>query len=129
MASFMTTHPDQDEPDIDDADDQPDELVERIAGATMYCARCGYNLTGVQSETCPECGNELDYEDVTSVTLETSSDFSRAAKSVADKVVDFVGPLLGWGVIVFFSLAAVMLVVMIFGTFVTKCQSGRIFPG
>ena len=30
------------------------------AGADLYCPRCGYNLRGIESERCPECGGEVD---------------------------------------------------------------------
>ncbi len=36
----------------------PDE-VERILNPDL-CKTCGYNLTGNQSGTCPECGTEVD---------------------------------------------------------------------
>jgi hypothetical protein len=28
-----------------------------------YCRNCGYNLTGLQSDKCPECGIEFDAQD------------------------------------------------------------------
>lgn len=31
----------------------------RRSGDTPTCARCGYNLTGLSSRRCPECGSEL----------------------------------------------------------------------
>lgn len=34
-------------------------LWPRRRGSTRYCRRCGYNLTGLSSERCPECGREL----------------------------------------------------------------------
>lgn len=33
---------------------EPAEILE------LYCAECGYNLHGIQSSRCPECGHEFD---------------------------------------------------------------------
>ncbi len=35
-----------------------------------YCVQCGYQLTGIASDACPECGAEIDYEDDNCVTLD-----------------------------------------------------------
>ena len=31
----------------------------RRRGNTPHCARCEYNLTGLTSDRCPECGTEM----------------------------------------------------------------------
>ena len=34
-------------------------LRRRRRGDTPHCAACGYNLTGLTSEKCPECGSVI----------------------------------------------------------------------
>jgi hypothetical protein len=40
------------------------DLRGRAAGDTPFCTQCGYNLTGLRSEICPECGLPLTAESV-----------------------------------------------------------------
>ena len=35
------------------------ELLRRTATETAFCGKCGYNLTGLTSDRCPECGRHL----------------------------------------------------------------------
>ena len=35
-------------------------LVGYLAGRDAPCPRCGYNLRGVESSRCPECGGALE---------------------------------------------------------------------
>lgn len=36
----------------------------RTTEATMYCRRCGYQLTGLSEDRCPECGYAFDWPDL-----------------------------------------------------------------
>ena len=37
----------------------PDERIARLAaiGATVVCPLCGYNMAGLKTAVCPECGS------------------------------------------------------------------------
>lgn len=37
----------------------PDLLVDFLAGNDVPCPRCGYNLRGLRTPQCPECGDTL----------------------------------------------------------------------
>lgn len=39
-----------------------DPEAEPLEDSRQYCPRCEYNLTGIRSERCPECGQHLDWE-------------------------------------------------------------------
>ena len=40
-------------------DDAPDLLCKFLEKRELPCPRCGYNLRGLTSSRCPECGDEL----------------------------------------------------------------------
>lgn len=35
-----------------------------VPSPEVFCPECGYNLRGIQSERCPECGEPFDFEDL-----------------------------------------------------------------
>ena len=57
-----------------------DPLIREVAQATLYCAACGYDLTGISSAICPECGASLNWTSCDSITARHPHGFSSRTK-------------------------------------------------
>ncbi|HWB19443.1 MAG TPA: hypothetical protein VG711_04015 [Phycisphaerales bacterium] len=55
--------------------DSKSERIDRAAGTTLIsCRVCGYNLTGLRSTTCPECGASPTLDELLSAQGSSQSD-------------------------------------------------------
>lgn len=51
----------------------PALLVEQQSAEDVYCQRCGYQVFGVESGACPECGARYESNDADTYVLRSGS--------------------------------------------------------
>ena len=100
---------------------QPDQSKQRLSleeksdlkskpkteSASLYCADCGYDLTGLRSNKCPECGILLDFGDANSVTVDPNDQLRGTAKQIEEFLETTASRrYVGYAIVGFFALVA-----------------------
>jgi hypothetical protein len=70
-----------------------DPLIGQIARGKLYCAACGYDLTGLKSGRCPECGRRIIRDSFRSVTTRDPKSFAFRMKRLFLWTFDHSGKL------------------------------------
>lgn len=104
----------------DDVPEKPYDLIRDVMEAHLFCATCGYDVTGARG-MCPECGQFIDENDVDTVTVGHGRPKSPEYKKTAEAATF----LFRW---LLLGMLLVMAIAFIIGLIGLLSTTRQIFP-